>query len=353
MLLDPLDLLRMALREGMGHADVLDTPGHDNNFRALVGYYELDALSPLSYATGVSDTGALVLGSSLRVGPGLTLPLRARAGTAPVLYLRARAVGEGVRVCGFAVPAGPGASAPPAVHTPASQRVALAHGRVACSLGPGAMPYACALYPLGSFVETPRSHFFSVDNRDSCEGVGAVPKKLAPEDGFSAHAQGPPSQQTLASYAFNNSLEARADSARWFQRLATAWACSGIEARAAAAAPASAAATLSRLREASASVPLWLVDALQSAAAAAAAAAPLAPVGRRRAAASEPPPPPLLVALRARVRSVWYRPCAALRHAGCNDCGSETLLRSAVEEATAKLHSEVEALFDALAAASA
>lgn len=115
-------------------------------------------------------------------------------------------------------------------------------GGLACSLGPAAMPTACALYPLGDLWSSPaiaqaqpsaadagpadgssdseRVHFYSLDHR-RCEGVvdAAVGAPSATPASVPAG--------TVASYRARNDLATRRAGGEWFAALATAVAVVG------------------------------------------------------------------------------------------------------------------------------
>jgi hypothetical protein len=119
---------------------------------------------------------------------------------------------------------------------------------------------------VGAFTSAPGPQgvsFYSLDDPASCEGVGAGP-------GQDAAVQ----QRSVQDYLSDGAaLPPRLASAQWWQSLATAWACSGVEER------------VARLGK-RAQPPSWL---------------PAVP---------SPPAPgmpsPFLIALRARLREIWY-----------------------------------------------
>ena len=192
----------------------------------------------------------------------LGLPLTRASGTAPILFLRSRGRGASAR-CSFSRASG--------------------GGGLQCSLGKAGMPLACALYPLGSFLPAAPGvgpALFSLDDAASCEGVGAAGAQAQPAQAYLSHAALPP----------------RLDSAAWFQQLATAWACSGVEEALAALGP-------------QARPPQkWLPAGAPSAAQALGAGAPS----------------PLLAALRGRVREVWYSPARVWEEGTEEEIAGET-----------------------------
>ena len=233
VLLDSRDVTLLAL-PGRGDVSAL----HPHHFTRRVGGF---ALSSLSSASVEHCVGGRLLG----------LPLTRASGTAPVLFLRSRGRGASAR-CSFSRASG--------------------GGGLQCSLGKAGMPLACALYPLGSFLPAAPGvgpALFSLDDAGSCEGVGAA----------AAGAQA----QTAQAYLSHAGLPPRLDSAAWFQQLATAWACSGVEE------------ALAALGAQAMPPRAWLP---------AGAPAPSAAAQAQGAGA----PNPLLAALRGRVRELWYSP---------------------------------------------
>ena len=128
------------------------------------------------------------------------------------------------------------------------------------------MPFACALYPLGDFLSSPRQVFYSLDAR-GCEGVHG---EGGTRPGSRLGSPLLPSTIPVVEYARSHAFRERREASEWFRSLATAWATSGAE------------------------------DALS--AAAAAARAPLPPfVNAPHAAPGE-----AVFALRRRLRLLWY-----------------------------------------------
>jgi hypothetical protein len=135
-----------------------------------------------------------------------------------VLFLRTQGKGGGAR-CAFAsAPASAAASARTRTRSTSSSPRTLR-----CTLGKEGMPLACALYPLGAFLPQDAQQpallpaLYSEDDAGSCEGLGPA--------GAAAGAAPVP----VSAYLARGGLPPRLATAAWWQSLATAWACSGIE----------------------------------------------------------------------------------------------------------------------------
>ena len=277
VLLDPRDVALLAPHlPGQPRAAGDVSAALPRHFTRRVGSFPLAALPP---------SAALRLGGSL-----LGLPLARAEGTAPVLFLRAQGRGAGAR-CALAAPA--------------------RGGGLRCSLGKAGMPLACALYPLGAFLPAEGSGagalpaLYTQDGRGACEGLGAA--------GARAGAAPEPARAYLA----RGALAPRLASAAWWQALATAWACSGVEADAAALGPAAQAPAA------------WLAAGAEGGSGS----------GSGSGGSQALLPSPLLLALRSRLRAVWYSPRQWV----------EGEAEAAIERETLELHREARA---AIAAAS-
>jgi hypothetical protein len=335
VLLDPADLHRMA--RALGAPSPL--AARAASFQRAVGLFELAALP--------GGGAAAAVGASLRVGPALSLPIAQERGTAPVVFLRPHA---STNTCRFAVPharapaggAFPEGSGGGSVEGGGEGGVGAGggggggggggrrrrgsggsggggggSGGLACSLGPGGMPLACSLYPLGAFFRAERSgeEFFSVD-APGCEGLRPLPA-----------APAPPGATAAGYLARAGASPARLEAARWWQRLATGWAGSGVERAAAAATPRAAAL---RARARGGRLPAWV-----EAAEAEAAGAPPPPAAGAPAPA-EAPPGPLLRHLREEVARAWFGLGPA---AGVEGEWGEAH-QAAIEEATGRIFGE-------------
>jgi len=270
VLVDPPDLHRMA--RTLGAPPLLLYP---HRFHRALGLFELAALP--------RGAGS----STLCVGPDLELPITHASGTAPVIFLKLDSASS---TCQFALPherSAPGVSAfgrssPKSAgdnnggtttsstrSTSGSRNNHGARSGLACSLGPAGMPLACSMYPLGAFFRAEPSgvQFFSVDS-PGCEGLGAVGAARGPR-GSSPASDAGSSHLTVATYlrgglnsAPSGAADLRLAAAAWWQRLATAWAVSGIERRAAGVSSVRAAAASLRARGAHA--PAWVEAALKA-----------------------------------------------------------------------------------------
>jgi hypothetical protein len=303
------------MARALGAPPLAAAPSH---FQRAVGLFEVAALPG-------GDT--LRVGAPLRVGPALTWRIAHLSGTAPLLFLKPSERG----VCQFAAPHARSPGGAFREGGGGGRRRGGADG-LACTLGPVGMPLACSLYPLGAFFRAARSgvQFFSVD-APGCEGVrpAAAAAAAAAAPG-GACGDAPASVTAYLSRA--GVPPARLAAAEWWQRLATAWAASGVE-RAAAAISPRAAALRARARGGG-RAPQW-VEAAEAEAAAAAAAAPAggAPL---QAIGGDAPPGPILKHLRGEVARVWF---SADGVGGCWEEWGEGNERS-VEEGTAALLEE-------------
>lgn len=114
--------------------------------------YGMFALEVLPTACRVAGGGAL---GSVEVSPSWLAPVAVASGVAPVFFLRTAAAPEtGPARCTFSrlapTPSTSGTNAKDTATTTTLTTSLLP--LLECSLGPAAMPYACALYPLGDFL---------------------------------------------------------------------------------------------------------------------------------------------------------------------------------------------------------
>ena len=245
VLIDPHDIsvMRLPPKEGL-HASV--SQQYQGNFVHRVGLFTLEALTP-----------AVKVGSVLH-----GLPITRSRGTAPIVFLRALQ-GESGERCSFALEGKTG-------------------GGLTCSLGPERMPLSCALYPLGFFMPTDgQDSFYSVDTR-GCEGLGDGEKPMA-----SGEEQPVAPTVSVQNYLDTRGLGPRVANASWYQSLATAWACSGIEHLAEGVTEPIEALRRRLVIKGVHPPPSWLYE-------------------PKEGTASNLGPPPLLIALRQAIRNVWY-----------------------------------------------
>lgn len=268
VLIDPRDVFAMRLPPNSGpHSSV--SQQHPDHFVHRVGLFTLEALPP-------NSNPPIKVGSILH-----GLPITRPRGTAPIVFLRAHTDESGGEKCSFALEERRG-------------------GGLTCSLGPDRMPLSCALYPLGYFMPTDgQDSFFSVDTR-GCEGLGGGEKQ-----------QG----GTVESYLDARGLGPRVANASWYQSLATAWACSGME-HMAEGVKEPIETLRQRLVTKGISPPSWLQQE--------------ASVGM----ASSNLPSPLLIALRQAIRNIWYENGGVLWSREVEE-GMERRTKEVFDEATA------------------
>ena len=198
-----------------------------NNFARAVGLFDRRALIEGGIAARVMARISMRLNQvrgALKNDNGAIT--ETSFGTAPITFLRPS---PKTSRCGFALDA--------------------AHGGLTCSLSSKGMPLTCSLYPLGHFlhadmrVDGSSTHFFTVDEK-GCEGVVKRVKgnsttttatTTTANNNNSEEEEGVKNENMLEAYASRNGLLPRYHAAEWSRGLSTAWACSGIEAHAAAA----------------------------------------------------------------------------------------------------------------------